>query len=332
MAGLTFGGKMKRREFITLLGGAAAWPLGALAQQTAVPVIGLLASAAPVNPANLGEFRRGLNDAGYIEGGNVLIEVRAAEHYDQLPALAAELVGRRVSVIFAVALPAALAAKMATATIPIVFFAGDDPVRSGLVASLNRPGGNLTGVTNLDSALFLKRLELLRELEPRAGVIGVLFNPRNPNTERRLEDLQEAARSIGQQVTVLNASREDDFAPIFAAGVQQHIVALLISDDNFFGGRQEQLAMLAMSHALPTTFGGRRFVAAGGLVSYNSAPGQVYTQIGAYVGRILKGARPADLPVVQPTKFELAINLKTAKRLGLTVPAALIGRADEVIE
>jgi putative ABC transport system substrate-binding protein len=321
-----------RREFITLLGGATAWPLAARAQRPAMPVVGLLASAAPVNPANLDEFRRGLNDVGYVEGTSVSIEIRAAEQYHQLPALAAELVRRRVSVIFAVALPAALAAKTATATIPIVFFAGDDPVRAGLVTSLNRPGGNVTGVTNLSSVLFLKKLELLRELAPRAGVIGVLFNPENPNTERRLTDLQEAARSIGQQVTVLKAKREDDFAPVFATAVQQHIGGLLISDDNFFGGRAEQLAALAMAHALPTIFGNRQFVPAGGLVSYGTAPGQVFPQIGGYVGRILKGEKPADLPVLQPTKFELVINLTTAKALGIVVPPGLLVSADEVIE
>jgi putative ABC transport system substrate-binding protein len=321
-----------RRKFIVGLGSAAAWPLAARGQQPEIPVIGLLASAAPINPANLAEFRRGLSDAGYVEGTNASIKVRAADRYDQLPALAGELVRRQVSAIFAIALPAALAAKVATTTIPIVFFTGDDPVRAGLVTSLNRPSGNLTGVTSLSSALFLKKLGLLRELTPRVGVIGVLFNPENPNTERRLIDLQEAAGSIGQLVTILNARREDDFAQVFAAAVQQHIVALLISDDNFFGGRAEQLAALAKSHALPTIFGSTQFVTAGGLVSYNTAPGQVYPQIGLYVGRILKGEKPADLPVVQPTRFELVINLKTAKSLGLTVPPTLLVAADEVIE
>jgi putative ABC transport system substrate-binding protein len=323
---------MNRRDMISLLGGAAAWPVAARAQQAAIPVIGYLASAAPIDPANFVEFRKALNSAGYFDGTNVSIEVRAAGQYDQLPALAAELVQRQVSVIVAVALPAALAAKKATATIPIVFFLGDDPVRAGIVTSLNRPSGNLTGVTNLNSALFLKRLSLLRELVPAGGVIGVLFNPKNPNMERRLIDLQEAASVLGQKVTVLKAMREDDLAMVFTAAVQQHVDALLISDDNFFGSRAEQLAALAMNHAVPTTSGGRQFVAAGGLLSYGSSPGQVYPQIGAYVARILKGERPADLPVMQPTKFELIINLKTAKALGLTIPPSMLAIADEVIE
>jgi putative ABC transport system substrate-binding protein len=324
---------LSRRDFITLLGGtAAAWPLAARAQQPPLPVVGVLASVAPVNWINLEQFRKGLNDAGYVEGTNVSIQIRAAEQYDQLPALAAELVRQRVSVIFAVALPAALAAKRATTTIPIVFFSGVDPIRAGLVTSFNRPGGNLTGVTNLDTALFLKRLGLLRELAPRPGAFGVLLNPENADTARRITDLQEAARSIGQELTVLNARREDDLASAFDDGVQQHIAGLLISGDSYFGSHQEQLAALAISHGLPTTFGGRRFAAAGGLFGYNSVPGQVFTQIGAYAGRILKGERPSDLPVVQPTKFELIINLKTAKALGLTVPLRLLGTADEVIE
>ena len=233
-----------RRGFITLLGGAAAWPLTARAQQPGVPVIGFLASAALFGPDNFNDFRKALTDAGYVEGGTVAIEVRAAERYDQLPAMAADLVRRRVAVIVAAALPAALAAKTATTAIPIVFFAGDDPVRAGLVARLNRPGGNLTGVTSLQAPLLLKRLGLLRELVRADGVVGVLFNPENPNTERRLEDLSEAARSVGQRITVLNASHEEDFEGAFAAAVQQRVVALLISDDLFFGSRTEHLAAL----------------------------------------------------------------------------------------
>jgi putative ABC transport system substrate-binding protein len=322
---------MRRREFMTLLGGAAgAWPLAARAQKAITPVIGLLASAAPFSPDNLNDFRKALLDAGYVEGRNVAIEVRAADRYDQLPAMAADLVRQRVAVIIAAALPAALAAKTATTAIPIVFFAGDDPVRAGLVARLNRPGGNLTGVTNMQASLLLKRFGLLRELVPTAGVVGVLFNPENPNTERRLADLNEAARSIGQRITVLNASHEEDFEGAFAAAVQQRVAALLISDDNFFGGRIERLAALAMSHRLPTISGSTSV--ANGLIGYGAVAGQVWPQIGAYVGRILKGEKPADLPVVQPTKFQLVINLKTAKALGLEIPPDILAIADEVIE
>jgi putative ABC transport system substrate-binding protein len=323
---------MKRREILTLVGGAAAWPLTARAQQPAMPVIGYLNSAAPISPDALADLRKGLNETGYIEGRNVTIEFRPAEQYDQLPALAADLVRRRVAVIVAGALPAALAAKMATNMIPIVFFSGDDPVRAGLVTSLNRPSGNLTGVTNLTSVLLLKRFGLLRELVPTAHVVGVLVNPDNPNAERRLIDLQEGAHSIGQQVTVLNARREDDFATAFATAVRHGVGALLISDDLFFSSHRNSLAALAMRHALPTIYPSRRFVVAGGLVSYANIRGQTYTQIGVYVGRILKGEKPADLPVVQTTKFELVVNLKTAKALGLTVPDKLLALADEVIE
>jgi putative tryptophan/tyrosine transport system substrate-binding protein len=324
---------MKRREFITLLGGAAtAWPLAARAQRSAVPVIGFLASAAPFNPDNLSDFRKALIDAGYVEGGTVAIEVRAAESYDQLPAMAADLVRRRVAVIVAAALPAALAAKAATTTIPIVFFAGDDPVRAGLVARLNRPGGNLTGVTNLQAPLLLKRFGLLRELVPAVAVVGVLFNPENPNTERRLADLNEAARSVGQRMIVLNASREEDFEKAFSAAGEQRAGALLISDDLFFASHAERLAELARSYRLPTMHTAGAFTTAGGLIGYGSVRGQVYSQIGAYVVRVLKGEKPADLPVVQASKFALVINLKTAKALGITVPQSLLAIADEVIE
>jgi putative ABC transport system substrate-binding protein len=295
-------------------------------------VIGYLDSGAPADPNRLTELLKGLNDAGFVEGRNLSLEIRAADRYDQLPALAADLVRQRVAVIVAVTLPAALAAKMATATIPIVFFAGDDPIRAGLVTSLSRPSGNLTGVTNLNAPLLLKRLGLLRELLPAAGAVGVLFNPDNPNTERRLIDLQEAARSIGQQITILIARREDDFAMAFAAAVQQRIGGLLISDDQFFLDHAGQLAALAMSHASPTIYFSARFVTAGGLMSYASSAGQIFPQIGTYVGRILKGEKPADLPVQQVTKLDLVINLKTAKALGLTIPETLLATADEVIQ
>jgi len=323
---------IRRRTFITLLGGAAAWPSAARAQQPGVPVIGLLDSAALFEPDDLGDFRKALSDAGYVEGGTVAIEVRAAERYDQLPAMAADLVRRRVAVIVAVALPAALAAKAATTAIPIVFFAGDDPVRAGLVARLNRPGGNLTGVTNLQAPLLLKRFGLLRELVPAAAVVGVLFNPENPNTERRLADLNEAARSIGRGMIVLNASREEDFEKALAAAGQQGAGALLISDDPFFGSHVERLAELARSYRLPTIYASRAFARADGLIGYGAVRGQIYPQIGAYVVRILKGGKPADLPVVQASKIELVINLKTARALGLTVPDHLLALADEAIE
>ena len=324
---------MRRRDFIKVIGGVTAtWPVAAWAQQPSMPVVGVLASAAPFDPDNLSDFRKALADAGYADGKTVAIEVRAAERYDQLPAMAADLVRRRVAVIVAVALPAALAAKTATTAIPIVFNVGDDPVRAGVVARLNRPGGNLTGVTSLQAPLLLKRLGLLRELVRADGVVGVLFNPENPNTERRLEDLSEAARSVGQRITVLNASHEEDFEGAFAAAVQQRVVALLISDDLFFRSRTKHLAALAISHRLPTISIDRSFTAAGGLISYGVVAGQVYPQIGAYVGRILKGEKPADLPILQTTRFELVINLKTAKALGLTMPFGLLNVADEVIE
>jgi putative ABC transport system substrate-binding protein len=323
---------MRRRDFIGIVGSAAIWPLTAHAQQAAMPVIGFIASAAPFDSDNLNDFRKALSDAGYVEGGNVAIEIRAAERYDQLPAMAAEMVRRRVAVIVAAALPAALAAKAATTAIPIVFFAGDDPVRAGLVARLDHPGGNLTGVTNLQVPLLLKRFGLLRELAPADTVVAVLFNPENPNTERRLADLNEAARSIGQRMIVLNASREEDFEKAFATAGQQHAGALLISDDLFFASHAERLAALATSHRLPAIYAGRHYPAAGGLIGYGAVRGQVYPQIGAYVVRILKGEKPADLPVVQASKFELVINLKTARTLGLTVPDHLLALADEVIE
>jgi len=323
---------MRRRDFITLLGGAAVWPLAARAQQPGVPVIGLLDSAALFGPDDLSDFRKALTDAGYVEGGTVAIEVRAAERYDQLPAMAADLVRRRVAVIVAVALPAALAAKAATTAIPIVFFAGDDPVRAGLVARLNRPGGNLTGVTNLQAPLLLKRFGLLRELVPAAAVVGVLFNPENPNTERRLADLNEAARSIGRGMIVLNASREEDFEKALAAAGQQGAGALLISDDPFFGSHVERLAELARSYRLPTIYTSRAFARAGGLISYASSLADAQHQTGIYVARILNGEKPGDLPIQLPTKFELVINLKTAKTLGIDVPPALLALADEVIE
>jgi putative ABC transport system substrate-binding protein len=323
-----------RRQFITLVGSAAvAWPLAARAQQPTMPVVGFLNSASADGYAMTARaFRQGLKDTGFVEGQNVAIEYRWAEgQYNRLPALAADLVHRRVDVIAANG-AAMLPARAATTTIPIVFTTSLDPVQLGVVASLNRPGGNVTGVTSLNVEVGPKRLELLHELAPAINVIGLLVNPNNPNAQTLSRDLQAVAGKLGLQLHVLYASNERDFDRVFADLVQRRAGALVIGTDAFFTSHSEQLAALALRHAVPAVYQYPEFTAAGGLMSYGSSPTEAYQAVGIYAGRILKGEKPAELPVQQVTKVELVINLKTAKALGLTVPLPLLGRADEVIE
>ena len=325
---------MRRRDFIIFLAGAmAAWPLAARAQQKAVPVIGYLGSEAsgPSAPF-VTAFLQGLNDTGYVEGQNLVIEYRWADgRYDRLPALVTDFVGRNVDVIAAIGLPSALAAKSATSTIPIVFSVGD-PVERGLVASLARPGGNLTGVSLINVKLMPKRLELISELVPQAGVIAVLVNPNNANTERITRDMKEAARAKGVQIAFLKAGTESEIDASFANLVQLHAGALIVMGDPLFVSGRDQLVALSSRHAVPAIYQSREYAASGGLISYGTNFTAAFREVGVYVGKILKGAKPADLPVQQPTRFELVINFKTAKALGLTVPPSILARADEVIE
>jgi len=328
---------VKRREFITLLGAAAAaaLPLAARAQQAAVPVVGLLTSRAPDDtPQLLAAFRQGLKDNGFVEGQNVAIEYRfAGNQNERLPALAADLVHRQVAVIAATTTPAALAAKAATATIPIVFELGADPVQLGLVPNLNRPGANVTGVTQLNTEVAPKRLELLHELIPTTSLMALLLDPTDPtNADTQSTSVLSAAQRLGLKVHVLNASSERDFDRVFASVMQLRAGGLVIGAHGFFTARSEQLGALAARHAVPAAYENREFVAAGGLVSYGGGISDAYRLAGVYAARILKGEKPAELPVQQSTKVEMFLNLKAANALGITVPLPLLGRADEVIE
>ena len=314
-------------------GGLLAVPFAARAQQKAMPVIGILSTASPGPNPFMAAFRQGLSEAGYVEGQNLAIEYRWAEgHYDRLPALAADLVGRKVDLIMASSPPSALAAKSATSTIPIVFRGGTDPVGTGLVASLARPGGNLTGVSFIADELTAKRLELLSEMVPRVGVIALLMNPNNATAERVIRDVQEAARTKGLQLHILKASSESEIDTAFASLVQLHAGALVVGADPFLSGRREQLVALASRRAVPSIYAWREFAASGGLISYGPSLTSAFRLVGHYAGKVLKGAKPADLPVQQPTTLELVINLKTAKALGIEVPPTLLAQVDEVIE
>jgi putative ABC transport system substrate-binding protein len=326
---------MRRRDFITLLGGAAAWPIGARAQQTAMPVIGYLnSSSAGPNVQYVEAFRRGLAESGYVEGRDLKIEYRWAENqYDRLPALVADLIRREVAVIVAAgAVNAALAAKEATRTIPIVFWVGSDPVQVGLVASLNRPGANVTGVTSIGRELLGKRLELIRELLPHSTTVSFLANPDNPNTVSSVQELETLARAGGWRVHVVGVRNETELGAAFATFKEIKTEAFLIGTDQFLSSGGVLIATLATSYAIPGIHPSRQFVEAGGLISYGPSYTESNRQVGIYAGRILKGEKPADLPVLRPIKFELVINLKTAEALGLTVPPALLASADEVIE
>jgi putative tryptophan/tyrosine transport system substrate-binding protein len=327
---------MRRRDFISLLGSTAAvWPLAARAQQPAMPVIGFMSTRAPEESEYLLEaFRQGLKEGGFVEGQNVAIEFRWARgQYDRLPALAAELVSRGVTVLDAIAgEPAPLAAMRATSTIPIVFMIGGDPVETGLVKSFNRPGGNMTGVTILTNKMGPKRLGLLHELVPGAGLIGVLMNPNFTTAARELQDVEEAARTIGQRLVISNASHDEELDAAFVSLVQEQVGALLVGGDPYFNMRRDRIIAFAAKQRLPAIYQFRELAVAGGLLSYGVNLTDMYRQCGVYTAKVLKGARPADLPVLQPTKFELVINLKTAKALGIKISDNLLSLADEVVE
>src|SRR5262245_13761268 len=326
---------MRRREFISLIGGVAAtWPLAALAQQSAIPTIGFLRSTLPDASTDLlVALRKGLKETGYVEGQNLTIEYRWAEiRHERLSALAADLVRQRCVVIIAGGIDAAFAAKAATATTPIIFTTGVDPVRNGLVGSLNRPGGNITGVFFVAASVEGKQLGLLREVVPKAAVIGMLVNPTSPASEGQERETRAAAQAFGQQLHIFKASGERDIENVFATLTQYQIGALLIGGSSLFTGQRDQLVAQAARHAMPTLHYSREFAEAGGLMSYGSSIRDAYRQVGVYVGRVLKGEKPADLPIIQSSTFELVINLKTAKTLGLTVPYGLLNAADEVIE
>jgi putative tryptophan/tyrosine transport system substrate-binding protein len=322
-----------RRKFLATLGGAAGWPLAAPAQQPTAPVVGLLSGIDP-DDRQLAAFRKGLNEVGYIAGKSVTIEHRsAAGQYDRLPVLANDLVRRQVTVIVTIlGTMSALSAKAATTTIPIVFAIGSDPVKAGLVPSLNRPGGNVTGVTFLSNVLAAKRLGLLRELVPGISAVGDLVNPTNPNSAGETNDMQTAAQSLGLGLRIVNASTEREIDAAFANFAEQRLKALIVTADAFFSGRRDQLVSLAARHALPTMYWLREFVADGGLMSYGTSITDAFRAAGVYASRVLKGERPADLPVVQATKFELVINLKAAQTLGVTIPPGVLAIADEVVE
>jgi putative ABC transport system substrate-binding protein len=325
-----------RREFMTMLGGAAAaWPFAARAQQPAMPVVGFLSSGQPQTFAHMIDaFRQGLSQTGYVVGQNVTFEhLAAGSEYDRFRAMADDLVRRQVAVIFATGgTAAALAARTATSTIPIVFYMGGDPVQQGLVASLGRPGGNLTGFSWLGFALAAKRLELLRELLPNAAMIGMLVNPVNPDSDFEMRDVQDAARILGRQIHNLTASSDSDFDGVFATLVKQQMGALIVASDAYFSGRRGRIVALAARHGVAAIYERREFPDAGGLISYGHHRADAYRQLGVYTGRILKGTKPAELPVLQPTKFELVINLNAAKALGIEISPKLLALADEVIE
>jgi putative tryptophan/tyrosine transport system substrate-binding protein len=323
-----------RREFLAKVGGAAAvWPLAARAQQSAMPVIGFLSSRSANDSApQVAAFRQALSEADYVEGRNVAIDYRWADgQYDRLPRMAEHLVGRRVSVIFAGG-PAAHVAKAATTTIPIVFVSGEDPVEFGLVASLNRPGGNVTGVSTFNAVVGSKRVQLLHELVSSSALMALLVNPKYPSAESETRETQAAAHALGHNLIVLNASADSEIDIAFTKLVQQRVGALIVTGDPLFVTRRDKLVALAARHVVPTIYVQREFAVAGGLIGYGTSLTDAYRQAGIYAGRVLKGAKPGDLPVVRPTKFDLVINLKTAKTLGLIIPPSLLARADEVIE